>query len=190
MIHGFTDRELILLNEESIWSGGPMDKIPPTSSENLEPLREQILAGNLTEAGETWSEHFVPEYDDMRRYEPAGELRIDTGHALNGSTGYRRDLDIANGIASVQYTYGGVTYTREGVGNFPQNVLGFRLAADTAGALNFSIALSRGQNVTKVSANATDLTLTLHGVGAEDDTYRFASRAHVILQDGAYSSVC
>lgn len=185
MIHGFTDRELIILNEETIWSGGHIDgNIPPTSRENLGHLREQILAGNLTAAGETWSDHFTPAYDDMRRYQPAGELRIDTGHSLNQTSQYRRSLDISTGISSVQYIYNSVNYTRDAFANHPHNVLSFRLSSDREGTLNFSIALSRERNATKVSAYESARSLLLYGTGEEDDTYRFASKARVILSDG------
>lgn len=187
MIHGYTDKELITLNEESIWSGGPMDKIPPKAKDNLKPLREQILAGNLTEAGETWGANFRPDYDDMRRYQPAGELRIDTVHSKNETSEYRRMLDISSGIASVSYQHGGVTYKRDAFGNFPHNVLGFKLSADRQGALRFDLALSRERNATKVSADASARSLLLYGTGEEDDTYRFASKARLVLANGQWN---
>lgn len=189
MVHGYTDKELIRLNEESIWSGGPLEKIPPTAKDNLEKLREQILNGSLTEAGETWSEHFVPEYDDMRRYQPAGELRIDFPHGINSTSDYKRELDISNGIAKVSYKRNDVTYTREAFGNYPHNVLGFRISADEPGSLDFDVALTRDLNVTNVSADAESRTLVLHGTGQEDDTYRFASEAQVLLKDGGLNSL-
>lgn len=184
VVHGYVDKELIRFNEESIWSGGPIEKTPPTARENLEVLREQILNGSLTEAGETWSEHFVPWYDDMRRYQPAGELRIDFPHTINETSEYRRELDISNGLATVSYKVNGVTYTREAFGNYPKNVLGFRFSADEPGSLDIEVALSRNRSATHVSADSESRILTLHGTGEEDDTYKFASSAHVILSNG------
>ncbi|KAI9164099.1 Alpha-L-fucosidase 2 [Paramyrothecium foliicola] len=182
MIHGYTDNEIIMLNEESIWSGGYMkNKYPPRARENLPKIREQILMGNLTEAGETWSENFVPDYDDMRRYQPAGEFNITFGHTWNDTTEYRRDLDISTGIASVSYVYDGVTYTREVFGNLPHNVLAYKYTASGEGALNFDIALTRQRMVVNSTAKKCAQTLTLHGTGEEDDTYRFASKARLVL---------
>lgn len=185
MVHGYTDKEIIRLNEESIWSGGFIEgKIPPTAAENLKLIREQILNGSLTEAGETWSNHFVPDYDDMRRYQPAGELRIDFAHQINETSDYERVLNIANGIATVSYKRGSVSYTREAFGNFPHNVLGFKFSADQPGSLDFAVSLSRDLNVTHRLADDTSLSLSLQGSGSEDSTYRFASRAQIILSDG------
>lgn len=184
MVHGYTDKELITLNEESIWSGGPMEKIPPTAKDNLQKLRQQILNGSLTAAGATWSEHFVPSYDDMRRYQPSGELRIDFPHGVNTTSKYRRELDISDGMASVSYQHRGVKYKRESLGNYPHNVLGFKLSADGPGSLSFNISLTRDLNITHANVDADSGTLTLYGTGEEDDTYRFASKAQVILSNG------
>lgn len=183
-LHGHTDKELIRLNEESIWSGGPMSKIPPTARSALSPLREQILQGRLTQADQNWVANFTPEYDDMRRYQPAGELRIDFNHTSNKTSGYRHALDVSTGLYSLGYVFGGVEFGREAVGSFPGNVLAFRLFANKAEALDFDIALSRDINVTKVTADTAGGVLTLDGTGEEDDTYRFASKARLVLAGG------
>lgn len=184
MVHGYTDRELIRLNEESIWSGGPIDKIPPNSKSSLSDLRKQILDGQLTEAGNNWLANFKPEYDDMRRYQPAGELRIDLGHPLGDVRDYKRSLDLTNAVSFVSYTFNGTSYMREAFGNYPRNVLAFKLLASSPGALSFNVSLSRDRNVTQLAADAPTATLLLGGSGEEDDTYRFVSKARVILEDG------
>lgn len=184
MIHGYMDKELIRLNEQSIWSGGPMEKVPLTAKDNLQILRQQILNGSRTEAGETWSQHFVPDYDDMRRYQPAGELRIDFPHEINSTSDYQRELNISNGIASVSYRHRDVAYERESFGNYPHNILGFKLSGSGPGSLTFNVSLTRDLNVTHVYADAESGTMTLYAAGEEDDTYRFASGAQIMLSNG------
>ncbi|KAI1359670.1 Six-hairpin glycosidase-like protein [Xylaria arbuscula] len=190
MIHGYTDQELIRLNEESIWSGGPMDKIPPNAKTSLEGLRQQVLDGQLTEAGENWMANFKPEYDDMRRYQPAGELRIDFDHSFVDVSDYKRSLDLRNAISSVSYSFNDTNYVREAYGNFPHDVLAFKLSSSIPGALSFNVSLSRDRNVTQLVSDATTATLLLEGSGEEDDTYRFVSKAQVVLKDdvGAITS--
>ncbi|TRX94580.1 hypothetical protein FHL15_004532 [Xylaria flabelliformis] len=185
MIHGYTDTELIRLNEESIWSGGPIDKIPRNAKSSLSRLRQQVLDGQLTEAGNNWMTNFKPEYDDMRRYQPAGELRIDFGHPFSATTDYKRLLDLGSAISSLSYTVNNITYMREGFSNYPHNVIAFGFSASSSDALNFNVSLSRDRNVTRLAADATTATLLLSGSGEEDDTYRFVSKARVILEEGA-----
>ncbi|KAI0015950.1 Six-hairpin glycosidase-like protein [Xylariomycetidae sp. FL0641] len=185
MIHGYTDQELIRLNEESIWSGGPIPgKIPSTAQPALASLRQQILDGRLTEADENWTANFTPAYDDMRRYQPAGELRIDFGHESDRVVEYTRSLDISSGVHSTSYKSQGVTYLREAFASHPVNVLVFKLSADQTAALNFSVSLSRDQNVTELATEFGGRTLLLSGTGSEDDTYRFTSKARLVTSDG------
>ena len=68
-------------------------------------------------------------------------------------TGYVRDLDLRTALATVNYDYEGVHYTREYFNSYPDNVLVVRLTADKNGALNFDTNL---ENL--VNTEAEDLT--------------------------------
>lgn len=50
MIHGGWTKEKIQLNQDSIWYGGPIDRINPDARGHLEKVRQLILAGKITEA--------------------------------------------------------------------------------------------------------------------------------------------
>lgn len=183
-IHGYTDQELIRLNEESIWSGGPRDRVNPDALPNLPTLRKQLVTGQLSEADDNWIANFTGVPSDMRAYQPAGELRIDFPHPFNNTTGYNRTLDISNGMYALSYEYDGVTYTREAFANGPSNILAFKLAASKPGALSFNVGLTRDQNVTTLSADAKARSIVLSGTGSVDDYFKFASKAQIVLPPG------
>lgn len=65
------------------------------------------------------------------------ETYIDFGHSSNAVTNYSRDLDLKTAVSGVQYTYGGVTYTREYFTSYPDNAMVIKLTASEAGALDF-----------------------------------------------------
>ena len=65
------------------------------------------------------------------------ETYIDFGHSE--PSGYNRYLDIKNAISGVEYTYGGVKYTREYFVSYPHKALVIRLDADKGGALSFTL---------------------------------------------------
>lgn len=67
--------------------------------------------------------------------------------ALPSIGGYRRDLNLRTGISSTKYTVDGITHTRELVVSKPDEVIAMHLKADKPGALSFSAALSRKQDV-------------------------------------------
>lgn len=183
MVHGYTDKELIRLNEDSIWSGGPRDRANPNALPHLDQIRNQINNGSLTDASNNWVTNFAGTPSDERAYLPAGEVRLDFAHPINSTTKYNRTLDISTGVSTVTYVYNGVTYLREVIGNKPTDVLAIRLSASQANSLTFNIGLTRDQNVTSLTADATKKTITLDGISRDDDYYRFVSQV-MLLTDG------
>jgi alpha-L-fucosidase 2 len=60
--------------------------------------------------------------------------------------GYRRDLNLMQGVAHTQYRRDGVTFTRDLVVSKPDEVIALCLKADKPAALSFTAALVRRQN--------------------------------------------
>ena len=50
MVYGGVHKEMLRLNEESVWYGGPMNRTPVGAQDHLEDLRELIRAGRHREA--------------------------------------------------------------------------------------------------------------------------------------------
>lgn len=50
MVYGGAHEERWILNEDSIWYGGPMDRNPRNARENLPRLRQLVKDGMLKEA--------------------------------------------------------------------------------------------------------------------------------------------
>ncbi|GHT74663.1 hypothetical protein FACS1894124_4880 [Spirochaetia bacterium] len=104
------------------------------------------------------------------------ELYLDFDHANSGVKKYTRALDIKNAIAGVTYTYKGVTYTREYLTSYPDNILAIRLTADKPHQLNVAVRpkvpwtgsenhlISRGEEYKKEgTVSAEGDTITLRG---------------------------
>lgn len=67
------------------------------------------------------------------------ETYIDIGHTESEVTDYVRELNLKNAVTTVDYTYGGVKYSREYFTSYPDKALVIKLTADTAGALDFTL---------------------------------------------------
>lgn len=67
------------------------------------------------------------------------ETYIDFNHTNSAITDYVRYLDMKTAISGVEYTYGGVKYTREYFTSYPDKALVIRLDADKSGALSFTL---------------------------------------------------
>src|SRR5688500_15551410 len=94
MVFGKVDEELIQLNEETLWSGGPVNNNPnPLAQKVLPQIREALLREDF-EAAEKLTQQMQGLFTES--YEPLGDIRIK--HLFNSPsepTQYYRDLNIA-----------------------------------------------------------------------------------------------
>jgi len=144
MVFGSPYIERIQLNEDSIWSGGPRDRINPSALEKLPEIRELIFNGHIKEAQElaTFALSGIPE--EERHYEPLGNLYIEFMGQETEYSDYSRELDISEAVATTSLCFNGVKYTREVIASYPQNVIAIHLTADKPGSLSFHAHLGRG----------------------------------------------
>src|ERR1700761_4853724 len=76
MIFGNVARERIELNEDSLWSGGPRDRINPDALEQLPEIRRLLFAGQLDAANNLVADALSGTPDIMRHFVPLGRLLI------------------------------------------------------------------------------------------------------------------
>lgn len=67
------------------------------------------------------------------------EVYLHFDHTYSGVDNYTRDLVLNNSISHVEYTYGGVNYTREYFTSYPDKVMVIKLTAEGEGNLNFTL---------------------------------------------------
>ena len=77
MVKTHPANEIIQLNEEGIWSGGPIDRINPDTQKNIKKIRELIKKGNVKEAQELGFQSLSGTSFNERVYQTAGEFKID-----------------------------------------------------------------------------------------------------------------
>jgi alpha-L-fucosidase 2 len=138
MIFGEPAEELIQLNEQTLWSGGPANLNPnPQSPQHLQPLRD-ALAKEDYELADQLSRKMQGLYTES--YMPMGDLVIQ--QRLRGAmTSYRRSLDVSNAVALTEFSSGGVTYSREMFSSAADQVMAIRIRSSRNGAVNFKVTL-------------------------------------------------
>ena len=137
MIFGKPDNELIQLNEQTLWSGGPVNRNPtPNASKHLQEIRDAIFAEDFAKANILTKQLQGP-YTEA--YQPLGDLVFH--QELKGEvTDYYRDLNIGNAVATTRFKVGNTEFTREFFVSAPAQVMVMRLKASTKGALNFLVS--------------------------------------------------
>lgn len=103
--------ERVILNENSVWSGAFEDRINPNALETFPRIRELLMNGNITQAGESFLANMTGIPTTSRMYSVTNDLVIDFGHSENEWSNYKRWLDPMHGNAGVSYEYEAVEYT-------------------------------------------------------------------------------
>ncbi len=184
MLFGGTEKEKLVLNEQSLWSGSPDKNDRDGAHRALPEIRRLLFAGKNDEAERLVNENFtcagkgsgyghgadVP----YGSYQVLGELEIEFGPRLapdnTGTSAYRRELDLETAIASVG--------DRECFVSGVDDVLVYRTSGD------FSVSLTRSESAT-VRADGSDLVLSGQlPDGKGGGGVRFAARLRVVLEGG------
>jgi alpha-L-fucosidase 2 len=138
MVFGDVGRERLQVNDDTLWSGGPGGWDRLDSHEAFLEVRKLTLAGDYTEADKR-SRRLMGAF--TQSYLPLGDVWLTFEHG-NVAREYRRELDLADAVASVRYRVGDVLFTREIVASHPAGVIAVRLTTDRPGLLSFDAAVS------------------------------------------------
>jgi alpha-L-fucosidase 2 len=84
-------------------------------------------------------------------YQNFGDLTF-TAMGAAGATGYKRQLDIENSLASVSYAVGSVTYKREYFVSYPDQVMVIRMTSSAQNQLGVDFRLADAHGKTSTSA--------------------------------------
>jgi alpha-L-fucosidase 2 len=136
MVYGGISSEHILLNEETLWAGGPVNPdMNPEAKSYLPKVREALFNGDYPLADKT-IRHMQGKFSQS--FLPLGDLYIDL-HQEGKAEAYSRQLDIRNAIAFTRFRIGNTSYTREIFVSHPDQLLIIRLSASEPEALDFSL---------------------------------------------------
>jgi len=160
MVYGGIEREQIQLNEETVWAGGPWDPINPEALQALPEVRRLLFAGKPIEAAKLADAKIMSKPLRQPPYQTLGNLWLEN-QVIGEASDYRRELNLASGIASVTYRIGGVRFSREAFSSAPDQVLVVRISADKPGRVSFAVTMDRERDAT-VEALSPDL-LALRG---------------------------
>ncbi|MBE9599738.1 glycoside hydrolase N-terminal domain-containing protein [Pedobacter sp. MC2016-24] len=201
MIFGRVEQELIQLNEETLWTGGPVNPNPnPEAPKYLPEVRKLLFEGRSGDASKLMRKMQGP---NTNMYQPLGDVILK--QVVDGTvTDYTRDLDISTAIASTRFTVNGVRYTREYFSSAPDQVMVMRLRSSKLKALNISLSLFNELEHQVVAAGSNELILKgkariysderrnpkpiIYNDSLRHNGMRYQARIKVIRTDGKVST--
>ena len=186
MVFGDPAKEHLQLNEETVWAGQPNSNANPNVDPNaINEIRDLIFEGKYRAAQDMVDQKIFFKVNHGMSYQSVGDLYLEfPGH--EDYTSYYRDLDISDATASVSYAVDGVTFEREVISAFGDDVVAVRLTASEKGKITFNASLTsphRKQNV-----GVEDGDIVLWGVTGDQEglegRVEFTSRVRVIHKGG------
>ncbi|KAK5938858.1 hypothetical protein PMZ80_009050 [Knufia obscura] len=154
MVFGIPDAERIQLNEESVWSGGPMSRIDQDAAKTVKVVQQLLLEGRPSDAQKYADLGMLSTPQSMRHYETAGDLEIyfDGTSDYDNKT-YQRWLDLQTATAGVRFEVNGALHERELFSSAPDNVMVQRLTASN-GSFMFDTAYSQNGDTSIMTATS------------------------------------
>ncbi|MCM1542051.1 MAG: glycoside hydrolase family 95 protein [Blautia sp.] len=193
MVYGGTDRELIQVNEESMWYGGRVDRLNPDAKENLPRIRELLKEGRISQAERLMETALSGCPDSMHAYQTLGEIQFYFDHIPNarerksgkvgtmalcqGMTEYERSLSLDTAVTECSFRSGNTLYRREYFASHPADCILMRFAAQGEGTVDFLARLRRGKCFDGVKKLGNDGILLYGNLGRGGYEFAMALRA-------------
>jgi alpha-L-fucosidase 2 len=187
------DKETIVLNDITLWSGGVQDAGNPEAAKSLPQIRELLFEGKNDLAqelmyktfvcGGSGSSHGQGSTVPFGSYEVLGNLHIDYQYpeGEHQVKNYKRSLLLNDAVAFTSFEMDNVEYSREFFADFKRDVLVIRLLASEKGALKCNIGIDRPQVFeTKVEGNELLMQGQLDN-GTDGKGMRYQARVGVKL---------
>ena len=188
MIFGHPFQECIQVNEESLWSGAPINSNNPKAIQNLDKIREQILNHQYQAAKKLAAETMVGTPPCVRSYQTLGNILLD--YSIQDTTQYSRSLNLNRGICTTQFLSQGIGYKQEVFASAVDNVIVTRLSSSQAEGLNVLVRLTREKDI---QLSVQDNEIILEGQVIDEDDSRsgpggkhmkFAAKLRILHEGG------
>ena len=201
-VFGGAATERVMLNESTLWAGGPIDPaVNPEARSFLPKVREALFKGDYKLA-DPLTRKLQGRFSAS--YAPLGDLFIEMPPSRAAiPAAFRRELDLDAAIARTSFTAAGTSFEREYFVSHPDRLVIVRLSASSPGGLEFFVrASSQLRHEVRVTENG-DLLLSGRAPVRAEPNYRgdmkdpvaydespagkgtrFAARVRVMRTDG------
>lgn len=194
VIGGDVASDVIHVNEDSLWSGGPLHRVNPDAASHMPLIQQDVFTGDVVDATTLAGYAYAGTPVSTQHYDPLADLTLTMTDSDPNSTYYERWLDVADGTSGVFYTLKGVEYDREFLASEPAGVIAFRMTASKPGALSFNLhldrlndgSLNRWEDLTKKVGSDT---IVMGGASGGYHPMQYAIGAKIVSPDGKVSTL-
>ncbi len=173
-------RERVVLNEKTLWAGGPCERRPDYCGGNkkdrykyVKEVQERLAAGDYDKVKE-----LLPELTgdgDFGTYLLLCDAELEFSLPEGEPANYRRELDLDKALYSCRFDFGGTSYVREAFACGYYKIIAFRFTASEKGGLNFTFKLAKTHPANIFGQEDT----LVYGGAVEDNGMKFDARFKV-----------
>ena len=183
MVFGGTAEERIQFNEDTLWTGKPHNYVRAGSADIVPQVRALLAEGKITEAQDLARAKMLSDPVRQKAYQPFGDIRLSfPGHET--ATNYQRELNLDSAVATTRYDVDGVTYTREVIASYPDNVIAVRVTASQPGKLRFGVRLDSPHKTSSTGVTLQAGPYCVLGGEVEPGGMRFGASLRVLATGG------
>lgn len=182
MIFGQPVDEHMQFNEDSIWYGGPIDRINADAKKQLPEIRRLIKCGQIPEAERLMLYSLSGTPQSQRPYQTAGDMELKFSGLSGEISNYCRELDLNSAIAKVSFDYEEGRITKEYFASYPDQVIAVHIVSSKPGKISFSLLLTRGRFYDH-GGKLSDDSVYLDGTLGEGENH-FVLAARAIAKGG------
>ncbi|QXP66382.1 glycoside hydrolase N-terminal domain-containing protein [Polaribacter sp. AHE13PA] len=163
MIYGTPKKEIICLNEETIWTGGKdYNRDKKDAGKHIAAIQKLLFDEKYMEAEAMVQDKILadrlPTGSDT--YQMLGNLFIETPN-LDSISNYKRALDINKSVVTTNFKSDDVQYTRTYFSSFPDKAMVYKFTADQKGKINISSWVKRNKQ-TKITVSENSIAFSEH----------------------------
>jgi alpha-L-fucosidase 2 len=150
LVDGGVQEKQIILNEETVWYGGPRDRNNPDAIHYMSKIRALMREGRVREAQRLAVLALTGTPETQRHYSTLGMLLMDFYNHDGYAEEYKRVLDLDSATVTESYVMEGVSYELTAFSSYPDSVIAVRVCASKP-VLYFSAGIERGERVSNFS---------------------------------------
>ena len=158
MLYGDPHIETAEINEESLWAGRQIEEKYTSDKATLEKIRALLFAEKYEEAASLCTDTLLAYPPRVRSYESFGEIIIYFDDKSEYSD-YKKELDLAEAVASVSYTKNGKHYESESFVSEKYDAFVYKIKSD--GIFSCNVTMKRAKDA--VTTATADGIITLDG---------------------------
>ncbi|ESK88602.1 large secreted protein [Moniliophthora roreri MCA 2997] len=163
-VFGQIPTEVLVLNEDRIWSGSINDPNNRNCPGVLKQVRQYIWEDDLYNAQSTISENCMATPLKQQVYQTAGNLTLKfPALSLPDVTNYNHSLDLTTALSTTTYVFDGVQYERTAFASHPDNVIVLKITANETGKVEFEAAFITPMDNAVYTASENSITMTGRG---------------------------